>query len=160
MPPKIDYNKLIDELLNDEKFDAVIPEAYGTILKQFLSIPGMSDIFDATMRNASSVNEDKMSIKKFYKKVRKLLIEMGEFYGWEDNIIVPNENIWNEDNPQTCLPHVVKVFSNVKNTNAKGSDEYFKVYDICNKIGKNLQNITVDDFQYLNNLHKKFKDKK
>jgi hypothetical protein len=152
----VNYTKLIEEMLQDDKFNAVLPKQYTTVLKQVLTIPGMDDIFDLAIKNASSVKDDKMSLKKFYKKVRTLLIEMGKFYEWEKSLVVPNKNIWNEDEPRTCLPTAVGIFSNTNGSEADGSHEYFKIHDICHGVGTKLQNITVEDFRYLNKLHKKF----
>ena len=55
-------------MFKDEKFNAVLPKEYTNTLKQFLAIPGLNDIFDIAIKNASAVKDDKMSLKKFYKK--------------------------------------------------------------------------------------------
>jgi hypothetical protein len=156
MAEKIDYTKLINELFNPDDGSLKQFKPYMDVMKTFVITPGISQIFETSMKEYA-VNDGKLNLKKFYKRIRLLLIEMGEFYEWGDNLIVPNKNIWNENDPKTCLPTVVGIFSDTNTPIKPGSHEYFKIHDICHAVGTNLQKITIEDFGYLNKLHKKYK---
>jgi len=159
MPPEglsenIDYNKLIDELLHDKRFAATIPGQYGDVLKHFLDLPGIGEIFQESIKMASKIKDDKMDLRKFYMKIRKLLIEMSEFYGWTGNFNLPNENIWSETDPKVCLPSSFGLFRN-----HIAEKEWHAIYHITNRVDTELKNLTLEDFEYLNKLHRKYTNK-
>lgn len=176
MPPDglstdIDYKKLIDDLLADDKFTTMLPGGYGDVLKKFLNMPGMADILQSSIKMASKIKDDKMDLKKFYMKIRKLFIEMSKFYGWPKGthyFNMPNENIWNENDPKACLPSAnVRNFMPSANFNGTkyyelsedATEEWFQIYAITNRVDTNLKNLTKEDFEFLNKLHKKFTNK-
>lgn len=147
MAEKIDYNKLIDELFSDENFT----KPYADVIKTFMATPMLAEIFDNAIKQ-NSVGT--MDIRKFYRKVRALLIEMSVHHCWRpENTTIPNENIWNENEPMKCLP--------VNNHAAFGSEfgdhDYDKVMNICKRIGTDLKKLTEKDFGLLNKLHKEYK---
>jgi len=159
MPPKVDYRRLIDEMLTDDKYSSAIPDQYKTILNQFLSIPGMTGILEYAIENASKAKDSKMDLKKFYMKIRKLFIEMSKFYDWEKGFILPNENIWDENDPSVCLPTGVGLFNLTNSDDFTASNEWINIHAIASRVGTDLKKLTIDDFDYLNKLHKKFTNK-
>ena len=152
----MNYEKMINKILDDDIFTPEISIKYDEIIKTFINIPGIEEIFKSSMKDALSINDDKMNLKKFYKKVRQLLIEMSKFYNCK--FIIPNENIWNENDPLNCLPFRESVYksSETGKKYPEFLEEYNTVYNISFKVRTNLQNATTGDFKYLNNLHKKY----
>ena len=144
MADKIDYNKLIDELFSDANF----AKPYMDVMKTFIGTPVLQEILEQSIKQNSV---GKLDSRKFFRKIRALLIEMADFYDIRKNsFVVPNDNIWNEDNPITCLPTLPVI-------GTKQGTEYLNITNICERVGTDLKKLTAEDFGLLNELHKKYK---
>lgn len=149
MAEKIDCTKIINELFDTDDDALKEFKPYLDLMGDFMATPGLSEIFETSMKQCA-VNDDKLDLKKFYKKIRLLLIEMSEFYDWGDLLHIPNENIWNENCPSRSLP----TFTGRPIGNC---GEYNSVVGICNRVQTDLKKLIVRDFEFLNKLHQKYK---
>lgn len=151
MAEKIDYNKLINELFNDDNSAMSAFKPYIDVMKTFMGTPALAEIFENAIKQ-NSVGT--MDIRKFYRKVRTLLIEMSVHHCWRpEDTHIPNENIWNENEPMKCLPVNNHAFFDGE----IGDNDYMKVMDICKRIGTDLKKLAAEDFELLNKLHKEYK---
>lgn len=147
MAEKIDYNKLINDMFSDKNF----AKPYADLMKTFMDAPMLSEILENAIKQ-NSVGT--MDLRKFYRKVRALLIEMSVHHCWRpEDTNIPNENIWNENEPMKCLP----VNNHAEFGSEIGDHDYNKVMNICKRIGTDLKKLVAEDFELLNKLHKEYK---
>ena len=152
MAEKIEIEKILDDLFKKDNNLSKQFKPYLDVMKTFIATPGLSEIFETSMKEFA-VNDGKLDLKKFYKRIKLLLIEMSEFYDWnKTDFCIPNDNIWNKNYPLRSLPGLISHSNCIGNCG-----EYNSVVGICNRVQTDLKKLTVEDFKFLNELHQKYK---
>ena len=111
MAEKINIDKILGDLFKTDDSSLKQFKPYMDAMKTFIATPGLSEIFETSMKEFA-VNDGKLDLKKFYKRIKLLLIEMSEFYDWnKTDFSIPNDNIWNKNYPLRRFEEYLKKLS-------------------------------------------------
>lgn len=129
---------------------------YSGVLESFLNEPTMKQVMMTVLDDLefTETNHQKMDLKSFFIKIRQLIFEMSEYYGWGETKLIGREfmEYWNEKTPMKVFPILMG------EAEVEAVKEYNQIFSICNRIGTQLSNLTKEDFEYFNSLHKKYNE--